>query len=846
MEIDLSGKDAANSAGAEVIHLPILQIISEARNEHGMRLQDFERYRRYCSSKVHRLRETLHLTHADMNQKAPEKGKSKKTKGKKPKKAQAAAAQSAAAKGKGNVFTEKVIRIQDVDNERPALLLLFEAERAWAFSQDLRNQSFENDQDSALRRRGFSRARRAVQWSFQLYQLVTALSSRFDAHARAEAAAYATLLKASELFDKKQWEKALEHLSVSRVLLSIVADSSDSSRSEALANSFIDSGEAQMRYCAYQIGESEQEMDKAAERIATNEVCTKVLPEFNDLEAELRSVKMASSGAKSERALTLTWHGQKIPIRNPELLDSITKASDEEEALQRAIKAGDSQGRIKTSEKTKRTNISKRPRLSHSQRKAKKREAAAAAAQASGSSSIVASTSRVGGGGRTEMDPFDRALSALADAEEVARRLVEDNAEALAKSHSARYESASNDLRLAHDYIFYKLLALRVARNARLVEEVERKSERRDRRAQELTEIRLQRSNASRRRSKRSAKASSMSQEKAPKKSKPGSLAKRPRSEARPKPRPARSGTRALKARQSSARAARARLVSLEKSRRRSARAVPALAKLLDGAETSLSAMASIGLVESEPDVSSLIEAKAAWYRGELLRHLAKAFALSNARAEALLLATRAQLYVRQARQAAELAEDAEEEDGHVPPSMKDDATFAKVEEQLERFKVQTQKEIYLAERGRMERPKSVTAMNETKAGQALQELAAKYVDFDPVDVEEARRVPEHVADECERELSGAAGGKASKGHKVKREKKRVEGAGAGAKEANSSSTEEEEVAESFHDADSDDEPMYEAQAGDEEGEEEDGSGTNTPSSQPKKGWLGGWFGRGG
>ena len=62
--------------------------------------------------------------------------------------------------------------------------------------------------------------------------------------------------------------------------------------------------------------------------------------------------------------------------------------------------------------------------------------------------------------------------------------------------------------------------------------------------------------------------------------------------------------------------------------------------------------MGSIGLIESEPDVSSLVEAKAAWFRSEILRHLARAFSLSGSHAEAVLLLTRAQLYIRQARQA--------------------------------------------------------------------------------------------------------------------------------------------------------------------------------------------------
>ncbi|EPQ30273.1 uncharacterized protein PFL1_02389 [Pseudozyma flocculosa PF-1] len=759
MEIDLSaGRDAVNTADGGPIALPLLQLISEARNEHGMRQQQYTRYRHFCAKKAHRIREILQLTHSDGSQKAAaaKLKKQKGAKGKKSKKAQAAADQSAATKGHGNTFTPKTLSLSDVRDERPAQLLLFEAERAWAYSQDLRTQAFDSDNDPALRKRGLSRLRRAVQWSASLNDLVTALDARFDVYARCEAAAYAVMLRGASAFDHGQWQKALETLSVARLLLNAIAENSSSSRSEALANSFVDAGEAQMRYCAYQLGESEQNMDAVARKFAAPEVCSRVHPGFDALVGELKA-KGGDGAATRAEPLSLSWHGRQIPVRNPELLDAITRAQAEESALHDAIRSGSLQDEGKAAANTKRAASDKvdgkRPRLSHAQRKAKKREAAGGSgsgdtAGPSGSSNNAA-TSRVGRGGRTELDPFDRALAALTDAEEVARRLVEDNTEALSKSHSARYETASKDLQTAHDWVFYRLLALRIARNARLVADVERKSERREKRAWANVEARL---------SSTSSPAS-----------------KAPRSSGR---------SRSAKSKQ--ARAAADRANKPAKKNQPGARA----------------------------------KAKRTWYRSELLRHLARAFSLSNAKPQALLLLTRAQLYVRQARQAAELADDVNDEDRDFPPVILElhdgKSAFDESDRVLEALKRQIQKEMFLLSRSGKGRgrgsgsgSKKQGQMASTKAGQSLLDTASKYVDFDPIDLEEAKRIPQDVVDECERELSDNR-------HEVEDEAEAEEAGDVSVAYDPGNALAEEEEARLAAEA-----------------------------ASKKKGWLGGWFGRG-
>lgn len=885
MEIDFSKRDQAVQAAGDPIAFPLLQLISEARNEHGMRQQDFARYRRYCASKTHRLRELLSLTHSDGSQKTDtKKSKGAKAAGaKKLKKAQQAAAQSANAKGHGNVFTAKKLDITNVADARPAHLLLFEAERAWAYSQELRAQAFDDDSHPQLRKRAISRLRRAEQWSYSLHQLVQALSSRFDVYSRAQTAAYLLIINATTAFDRSQWEKALQTLSVARNLLNAIAANSDTSRAEALANSFVDAGEAQMRYSAYQLGNSEQDMDKIATSIALPKVGEKILPEYSQLVQELASAKATNRGTQKQ-ALSLSWHGRQIPVRNPELLDTIVAAQSEEAALRASVQveaisdsAAEAAAAAAAAANRKSKSAAtdgKRVRLSHAQRKAKKREIVHGESSAQGARNAAA-TVRLGKAGRTELDPFDRALSAFTDAEDVARKLVDDNAEALSKSHSARYETASKDLQTAHDLIFYRLLALRVWRNLRLVAEVERRAEKREKRAMSSVEARLKgktsravvqkRGQKSKGKQQKLTEAIAVKKARGARKNPPDSRAKKSRTTSRSHARkPARSGTRKLRTRQALARENRARAIAAQKSKRRGARAVPSLAKLLDAAETSLVAMGSIGLIESEPDVSSLVEAKAAWFRSEILRHLARAFSLSGSHAEAVLLLTRAQLYIRQARQAADLAEDVNEEDADFPPRLKSsdgpDAVFDHSDHVLASLKRAVQKSLLRAQsqqqqqrtgkaNARLDKAKSGSSMSDSRAGQALQELARKYIDFDSVSLQEAQRVPDDVQAEYEQEqraiLDATAGKVNAKTFKAPANAKAAPKA-VNAELVQSVVAEQDDEAEHFEDDDDDDEGNFSlaydpanALAEEEEARVEAEAAAN------KKGWLGGWFGRG-
>ena len=48
-----------------IYSLPLLKLIKEAQQQHGLRHGDYQRYRTYCSRRLQRLRKVLHFGQGD-------------------------------------------------------------------------------------------------------------------------------------------------------------------------------------------------------------------------------------------------------------------------------------------------------------------------------------------------------------------------------------------------------------------------------------------------------------------------------------------------------------------------------------------------------------------------------------------------------------------------------------------------------------------------------------------------------------------------------------------------------------------------------------------------------------
>ncbi|KAF7340175.1 Signal recognition particle subunit SRP68 [Mycena venus] len=360
-----------------------LQIANEQRNAYGLRYNDFARYRKHCANRTHRLRSTLKMTH-----------------------------------GKGREFKKLPPLTPEIVKDGHLQLLLLEAERAWAYSQELSSLALlpaNADQASTLRHSATGRFRRAVNWSTQLLSLCQSLyaSSRLSAENLLQVTVYTLILNGRFLRYRDEFDDALIQLSVARGLLDELAASASTSRDQALATLFSDEVGPEIRYCAHELGRTKAyDIDGIVGEVAGKNR-NHIVEGCDTIIKKLKSEGDAAGKAAGRKKLAeLTWEDQPVPVRNPELVDVLLKVQEAEHRLD-----GFQQG----------------------------------------SSS---STSKKG------VAAYDAILLALSDAEEVARKLVE--AQQLSGSSSTA-PAGARDIHFVHAYIVYQLLSRRIQRDLLLV-----------------------------------------------------------------------------------------------------------------------------------------------------------------------------------------------------------------------------------------------------------------------------------------------------------------------------------------------------------------------------------------
>lgn len=374
-----------------------LQLANEQRTAYGLRYNDFTRYRKHCANRTHRLRSTLKTTH-----------------------------------GKGREFKKLPPLSTDSIKDGHLELLLFESERAWAYSHDLVTQSLQpanEDQAGSLRHSATGRFRRAVHWSTQLLSHCQSLyaSSYLSAEGLMQITIYTLILNGRFLRYRDNFEDAVIQLSVARHLLDELADRAATSRDQALATVFADEIGPEIRYCAHELGrERAYDVDAIAAELSGKhrgeivEGCDALILKFR------QEGEVAGKGEGRKKLTTLMWEGQPVPVRNPELVDVLLRVQEAEAKITQSREPVRAEG------------------VSDKGRKGK-----------SGSH-----------GSKKGVAAYDAILLALSDAEEVARKLVEAQQNSGSSSTSA---AGTRDIHFVHAYIVYQLLSRRIQRDLLLV-----------------------------------------------------------------------------------------------------------------------------------------------------------------------------------------------------------------------------------------------------------------------------------------------------------------------------------------------------------------------------------------
>jgi len=271
-------------------------------------------------------------------------------------------------------------------------LFLLEAERAWAYSQELISLSLKPGNEkraTALRHSATGRFRRAVNWSTQLLSQCQSLfaSSRLSAENLLQVFVYTLILNGRFLRYRDDFEDALIQLSVARNLLDELVATAPTSRDQALSTLFSDEIGPEIRYCAHELGRTKAyDVDRIVNEISSRHR-NEIVDQYDMLVDKLKQeCGAASQGEVRKKLGTLIWEGQPVDVRNPELVDVLLKVQEAEARL------------------NNRDGVVGQAKADPGRKKTK---------QSSGS------------GSKKDIAAFDAILLALSDAEEVGRKLAE-------------------------------------------------------------------------------------------------------------------------------------------------------------------------------------------------------------------------------------------------------------------------------------------------------------------------------------------------------------------------------------------------------------------------------------
>nr|CAG4648606.1 EOG090X04NF [Polyphemus pediculus] len=260
---DINGIKTANKKDVQenIYTLPLLKLIKEAQQQHGLRHQDYQRYRTYCSSRLQRIRKVLNFVQGDKKQ-----------------------------------FKKKEVTMDNLKDEKFLYLPLIQAERAWSYAMQLKQES---NTDFRKRFHLIARLRKAVAHSLHLEYICQ--SPLCDARTKLEAQAYCAWMQGMLHLELKEWKPASEKLSLCQTIYEKLSSALNED-AQIIYKQRVEELNPNLRFCAYNIGDSTAQEDLLNMRNKGGN------SDFDILVAQTREKQVAS-------LLEVTWRGRSVPVR---------------------------------------------------------------------------------------------------------------------------------------------------------------------------------------------------------------------------------------------------------------------------------------------------------------------------------------------------------------------------------------------------------------------------------------------------------------------------------------------------------------------------------------------------
>jgi signal recognition particle subunit SRP68 len=271
----------------------VLQIIKAAQGEHGMRHSEYDRYRAYCSRRLHRIRKSLKFLH-----------------------------------GKGK-FTKKELDVNNVKDPRFLLLPLFQAERSWSYAMELKQVCVDlEDEEGGPRKHSMSRLRKADHWAQILKKLCEDLA---DDRTGLEAQAYALWIRGNLNMEREHWREAIEVFMESQTINNGLAQVGSAAQKDMFRSRSEEMAPA-IRFCEHNLKRSSGDDGDISDLIEMG----KVEGMDDMMKAKLDAVLADTLRKQAEELTEVEFNEQHIPIRAEKVRVAILQTQEAELELDRA------------------------------------------------------------------------------------------------------------------------------------------------------------------------------------------------------------------------------------------------------------------------------------------------------------------------------------------------------------------------------------------------------------------------------------------------------------------------------------------------------------------------------
>uniref|UniRef100_A0A8C8BRU2 Signal recognition particle subunit SRP68 n=1 Tax=Oncorhynchus tshawytscha TaxID=74940 RepID=A0A8C8BRU2_ONCTS len=263
-------------------------IIKDSQQQHGLRHGDYQRYRGYCSRRLRRLRKTLGFKC-----------------------------------GNRHKFTGKKVTVEMLSDNRYLLLVLMEAERAWSYAMQLKQEA---NTEPRKRFHLLSRLRKAAKHGERLEKLCE--SPRVDAKTKLEAQAYTSYLSGMVRFELQEWKAATEAFNKCKTIYEKLA-SAFTEELAVLYHQRVEEISPNIRYCAYNIGDQNAMNELMQMRLSAGGGGGMMAEKLEALITQTRA-KQAATMSEVE------WRGRTVPVKIDKARIFLLGLGDNEAAIAQA------------------------------------------------------------------------------------------------------------------------------------------------------------------------------------------------------------------------------------------------------------------------------------------------------------------------------------------------------------------------------------------------------------------------------------------------------------------------------------------------------------------------------